>query len=200
MLALIANNEAFEAYTEGKTRLPTARKVEEILTTRSELALIVPNARMCGRCHYGPVENLNCSISSPTTATTCVAAPLGWNNRAPSADGSLQASRTGRGDPSARPPAEEARNGRRCTLRRRTRRLSPHVGRGGMRSWRPQHGSSAIVACRARRGDEGAAPSAYGRASSSSIPRTSVMMAEMRRRRDDADGHLEACFKASRRR
>ena len=46
----------FAEYSEGKALLPIARKVDQVVQEGSELALLMPNARMCARCHYGPVE------------------------------------------------------------------------------------------------------------------------------------------------
>ena len=154
MLALIANNEAFEAYTEGKTRLPTARKVEEILTTRSELALIVPNARMCGRCHYGPVENLNCSDLLAHHGDHVRSGSARLNNSCPQC-GWFTPSFTDwpRWDPSARPPAEEAQ-----WAQVHAAEEDEAVARRARRDagWRPQHGCGAIVAC-CTPSDEGSA-------------------------------------------
>ncbi|EOD33649.1 hypothetical protein EMIHUDRAFT_229368 [Emiliania huxleyi CCMP1516] len=60
-IAQHASEGAFSAYLEGKTLLPIARKVEKVLAEGSELALLVPNGRMCGRCSYGPVELEACN-------------------------------------------------------------------------------------------------------------------------------------------
>ena len=47
--------EVFAKYLEAKTLLPAARRVQQVLQKRQELRLLVPNARQCGRCSYGPV-------------------------------------------------------------------------------------------------------------------------------------------------
>jgi hypothetical protein len=56
LIALNVSDRAFAEYSEGKALLPIARKVDQVVQEGSELALLMPNARMCARCHYGPVE------------------------------------------------------------------------------------------------------------------------------------------------
>ena len=56
LIALNVSDHAFAQYSEGKALLPIARKVDQVVQEGSELALLMPNARMCARCHYGPVE------------------------------------------------------------------------------------------------------------------------------------------------
>ena len=53
--------EVFAKYLEAKTLLPAARRVQQVLQKRQELRLLVPNARQCGRCSYGPVVPEACS-------------------------------------------------------------------------------------------------------------------------------------------
>ena len=61
MIARHVSEAAFAAHLEGKSVLAVARKVQQTLQEGSELALMVPNGRMCRRCHFGPVELQNCS-------------------------------------------------------------------------------------------------------------------------------------------
>jgi hypothetical protein len=56
LIALNVSDLTFAEYSEGKALLPIARKVDQVVQEGSELALLMPNARMCARCHYGPVE------------------------------------------------------------------------------------------------------------------------------------------------
>ena len=56
LIAMNVSDLTFAEYSEGKALLPIARKVDQVVQEGSELALLMPNARMCARCHYGPVE------------------------------------------------------------------------------------------------------------------------------------------------
>jgi hypothetical protein len=56
LIALNVSDLTFAEYSEGRALLPIALKVDQVVQEGSELALLMPNARMCARCHYGPVE------------------------------------------------------------------------------------------------------------------------------------------------
>jgi len=56
LIALNVSDLSFAEYSEGRALLPIALKVDQVVQEGSELALLMPNARMCARCHYGPVE------------------------------------------------------------------------------------------------------------------------------------------------
>ena len=60
-VAMHVGSEMFASYVQSKSLLPAARSVQQILQKRSELTSLLPNARQCGRCGYGPVEPLGCS-------------------------------------------------------------------------------------------------------------------------------------------
>ena len=55
------SDTTFERYLEGKALLPIAKTVEQRLQEGNESATLVPNAVMCGRCKYGPVEPFACA-------------------------------------------------------------------------------------------------------------------------------------------
>mgnify|MGYP006139151103 CR=1 FL=1 len=57
-IALHVNPETFESYVEARSML---RKVQRALQRGAELRALFPNARMCGRCRYGPVEHTGCA-------------------------------------------------------------------------------------------------------------------------------------------
>ena len=56
-IALHVSEEVFGDYVEGRARLPAAKTVQEALQKGAEMRSLFPNARMCGRCSYGPVED-----------------------------------------------------------------------------------------------------------------------------------------------
>ena len=60
-VAMHSTPAAFTRHLAAKTLLTTARRVQEILHKRSELSSMLPNARMCGRCSYGPIELVGCN-------------------------------------------------------------------------------------------------------------------------------------------
>lgn len=60
-LALRLDGQIFAEYVQAKTLLPAARKVQQVLQQRSELSHMLPNARQCGRCSYGPIMLAGCS-------------------------------------------------------------------------------------------------------------------------------------------
>jgi hypothetical protein len=53
--------EVFDQYVQGKMLLPIAKRVQEVLQKRNELSVLIPNARQCGRCSFGPVDLTGCS-------------------------------------------------------------------------------------------------------------------------------------------
>merc|ERR1719359_2194785 len=54
------SREAFDAHVHAKTLQPAARRVQEVLQTRTELMSVFPDARQCGHCHYGPIIHEHC--------------------------------------------------------------------------------------------------------------------------------------------
>ena len=59
-VAMHASAAAFHRHIQAKTLLPAARRVQEIVRKRAELSSMLPNARMCGRCSFGPIELVGC--------------------------------------------------------------------------------------------------------------------------------------------
>jgi hypothetical protein len=63
-VAMHADEETFEIYFEGRGKLPMARAVTAALQEQHETATLhnmMPNARMCGGCGYGPVDHEACA-------------------------------------------------------------------------------------------------------------------------------------------
>ena len=56
-----ASREAFSAHIEGTTLLPIKREVQKTMKEGNILSQMLPNARMCGCCNYGPVELQRCN-------------------------------------------------------------------------------------------------------------------------------------------
>lgn len=60
-LAVVLSVDDFAELVQAKILLPAARKIQQALQERNELASMLPNARQCGRCCYGPIMLTGCS-------------------------------------------------------------------------------------------------------------------------------------------
>lgn len=60
-LCMALTPDVFSDYVQAKTLLPAARKVQQVLLQRNELTLMLPGAKQCGRCAYGPIMLAGCT-------------------------------------------------------------------------------------------------------------------------------------------
>ena len=59
-LAASTSKETFAEYVRAKALLPAAQRVQKVVQARQEMSVLLPNARQCGRCSFGPVQFHGC--------------------------------------------------------------------------------------------------------------------------------------------